>query len=1095
MNKYLFFLIFLIQSPVLLAINAGDSLTFNGKWEAPTYDEMTKTWGASKNDIPLNGARITIRDKSTPPAAEITGFVVNGSFAFTAPSNNFDIILRASHPGFTTTGGINTSSTNNVFEIVQGMINSSGTSTTKGPVYSFNIGMNLNYTASHSASVNSSSNNLTASQGDVWAVFHGMAEMLEEARRQLKFDKNSFDIAFPAHGSFFNRTDIFLLRADRYDWDIVGHELGHAVEAEQEHVDPNASPGGDHDGTNQYDLADNTLTHQKKDKSLGLAWSEGAATWFAVGLLERSSLRNQMSNVGDGKYVDTEDGTGVGVSLDSSSTSAMAYGDDTEEALFHMLWDMHDSRADANTRTTQAINLSDQTALGVKGLWDTLTDSSGKSVSEWYVKAFLPNSGISDFLPAPGSTISDTDKLDKALRAGDTLAEFGIAPLLTMPQAGDKLELAAASGVPLPRFEWTQLATVNNDLKLNKFTLAIYSGDKTTLLFKKENLTAKNYTLTQAELDSLRVEIEALPDEIATALIAVSGSSDVKTPNTGPYLSQGTEVLLQDFNRAMVAVVDSSGSNQQTDPTNQRVVASRESLQRLTSMADVMADPTLVPDIAAAIDFDSGVSVLSSFADPDIVIPSLSSIDSSGGTSIDSGINSAINLLDDINLNDFFGLFSDRAAILVFTDGQNNSGDGPVINAIVAATLKGYRVHYGFLSPLVGSSLRAGSLASETLNQGVSGDGDPETYFTAKSFITTTIEPTTIEEAVGASAITTSTRPTTIEEAVLQSGGVFAQIGDAQSQIAFIEQVFARGLTNVDGLNGGGGGFIVGQANTADQLTPEFDIRSFSFNGQQNEEVAIRVESADFQPNVTVFDRDGGILALEVAAAGANSVTLELPPLPYSGEYIVQIFAEDGRTGLFNIFVDVQNMIGQLPVIENESNLTFNRQTGLFEQTISIRNSTGSNITGFQIDVSNLPVNAIVANAADNQSVIFNGNLPNGESIQFVIEYFDPARNSFTPTLSVTPNSTTIAPPLLNEPIDVGGFMANDGSFVVEFASVPDTLYFIQYSDDSQIWRTVLPPIDARGTRVQWIDSGPPKTSVHPSQAGVRFYRVATQRQ
>src|SRR5690606_10377883 len=124
--------------------------------------------------------------------------------------------------------------------------------------------------------------------------------------------------------------------------------------------------------------------------------------------------------------------------------------------------------------------------------------------------------------------------------------------------------------------------------------------------------------------------------------------SDTKAPTTGPYLSNAVEVLLQDYNRAVVAVVDSSGSNTSTDPTNQRVVASKESLRRLISVAEAAAD-NKKPDIAAAIDFDSSVKILSGFADPDSVIPKLDAIDSSGSTSIDGGINAGINLLDNIN--------------------------------------------------------------------------------------------------------------------------------------------------------------------------------------------------------------------------------------------------------------------------------------------------------------------------------------------------------------------------------------------------------------------------------------------------------------
>jgi hypothetical protein len=65
-----------------------------------------------------------------------------------------------------------------------------------------------------------------------------------------------------------------------------------------------------------------------------------------------------------------------------------------------------------------------------------------------------------------------------------------------------------------------------------------------------------------------------------------------------------------------------------------------------------------------------------------------------------------------------------------------------------------------------------------------------------------------------------------------------------------------------------------------------------------------------------------------------------------------------------------------------------------------------------------------------------------------------------------------------------------NGALLIEFASTPGATYVIQYSSDMQNFKTAAPPIVAAGTRVQWIDSGPPKTDSLPGSAGQRFYRI-----
>lgn len=140
-----------------------------------------------------------------------------------------------------------------------------------------------------------------------------------------------------------------------------------------------------------------------------------------------------------------------------------------------------------------------------------------------------------------------------------------------------------------------------------------------------------------------------------------------------------------------------------------------------------------------------------------MVIPSLSAIDSSrrnsrrrqrdqSGSEYLDGISSGPGAL---------GLFGDRAALVVFTDGDNNNGPAPVISAMVAAAAKGVRVHYGFLQPFfLPPPLAPGQVPPAS-------PGEP----------VATVAPPPVLPPPGA--------PTTIQEAVLQSGGVFAVISNA----------------------------------------------------------------------------------------------------------------------------------------------------------------------------------------------------------------------------------------------------------------------------------------------------------------------------
>lgn len=66
-----------------------------------------------------------------------------------------------------------------------------------------------------------------------------------------------------------------------------------------------------------------------------------------------------------------------------------------------------------------------------------------------------------------------------------------------------------------------------------------------------------------------------------------------------------------------------------------------------------------------------------------------------------------------------------------------------------------------------------------------------------------------------------------------------------------------------------------------------------------------------------------------------------------------------------------------------------------------------------------------------------------------------------------------------------------NGTFVIEFLTQPGQLYYVQYDNTASFSHplTAFPAVYGTGSRVQWIDDGPPKT-IGPPVNGSRFYRV-----
>jgi len=174
----------------------------------------------------------------------------------------------------------------------------------------------------------------------------------------------------------------------------------------------------------------------------------------------------------------------------------------------------------------------------------------------------------------------------------------------------------------------------------------------------------------------------------------------------------------------------------------------------------------------------------------------------------------------------------------------------------------------------------------------------------------------------------------------------------------------------------------------------------------------------------------------------------------------------------------------------------------LFQQTVRVFNPTYSTYDAVRVYVYGLTNNTTVYNASGStngvQYVESHTAIAPGSYVDFMIEYWTPLRIVPNPTLRpelVSASSTgsfgggdvTIIG--TGQHINRGARMP-DNTFMVEFASTANRVYYVQYSSDLKTWKTAQPGITGNGTWIQWFDNGQPKTESAPATTSKRFYRV-----
>ena len=178
-----------------------------------------------------------------------------------------------------------------------------------------------------------------------------------------------------------------------------------------------------------------------------------------------------------------------------------------------------------------------------------------------------------------------------------------------------------------------------------------------------------------------------------------------------------------------------------------------------------------------------------------------------------------------------------------------------------------------------------------------------------------------------------------------------------------------------------------------------------------------------------------------------------------------------------------------------DTNSLFFRQTGLFQQTVTLTNPTPSEIAGVRLLINNLPVNARVENATGKTNGVHfiqhDLPLPPGKSVDLRVEYYVPTRAVPNPTFStqLMSGQPSIVP--TGTPLDIlRALVFQNQGYLVEFETELCKTYFIQYSPDLKTWKTAWPSVTGNCAKIQWIDTGPPKTESNPILGPRRFYRI-----
>ncbi len=197
--------------------------------------------------------------------------------------------------------------------------------------------------------------------------------------------------------------------------------------------------------------------------------------------------------------------------------------------------------------------------------------------------------------------------------------------------------------------------------------------------------------------------------------------------------------------------------------------------------------------------------------------------------------------------------------------------------------------------------------------------------------------------------------------------------------------------------------------------------------------------------------------------------------------------------------LQVEALVTNILIATNLTAPRLNHQNALIEQQIRLVNISTSSVASARVLVSGLSYwlrNAVGTNSGI-PFVAYTAPLAAGQSVDLLMQYFVPSRNTndlvvLNSSYLAVPTSafSVVAPTNFTLAVTNIAFIPDKG-VLLEFPAVPGRSYSIFYTDGSSLtnWLRAIPSIVAQANKVQWIDSGPPKTICVPTNASC-LYRV-----
>ena len=340
-----------------------------------------------------------------------------------------------------------------------------------------------------------------------------LSQSLHYASKYVKYLNNQVDVknctlCYGDKGAYYDRNSCIYIKArsntGNYpqgyaDWDVVGHEYGHHVQACFPEIANN--PGGTHYvNTNNADsqYKSGYSKNIAKDRGMRLSWAEGWATYFGQ-MMQQYSL----SELQDIRFVNDDHYTAANGVKHSMLTKGYytPFGETDEIAIAQILYQLDDSRKDGN----DVFNYSD------KVLWSLIKTNQTKSFSAFYSALY--------------NYESNKDALSRFL------ADFKITPF-------DVQRTSSASIAVIPTFTWTA------DNKSQYFPFDEYQ------VYVTINSLGLVYVGTTTEKEfTMPVDIwnQILDSNTSFYYITISASA-TEYISTGPYYSETYEFEIDKTN-------------------------------------------------------------------------------------------------------------------------------------------------------------------------------------------------------------------------------------------------------------------------------------------------------------------------------------------------------------------------------------------------------------------------------------------------------------------------------------------------------------------------------------------------------------------